>query len=365
MAQPGPEERNGGAMLHETGKSVSSIGPKWPPVRASFDRIKGIFTPGPLNTLGQFGHDFFSVFNEYAQSPLFGQKSKEGFSRISMRAVVDNGLLTSLPRYCCNHVEAIIPLAETQPAFENHSIVYFGVNHPSRISDDHIREQNWLNVYGALEKQPKSPNDIIKKSLDRGYELDIIEDASHCSETVVDEVYRLIERFNYDISATLEILDDPNFTLGVARKDGKIVAVGLAETNEVEIGGNKLTMVELTEASTNKEHLGRGLYSGISTTVLQYLNKKSKALGFNGKEVDVVYGESNGSALGVLLTAAYQGRIFSTDVCRQMGFEGRGMLPLHVPILDPDEDKASEEIKRNNNLFPSFINKQRLYELYS
>ena len=79
----------------------------------------------------------------------------------------------------------------------------------------------------------------------------------------------------------------------------------------------------------------------------------------------MVYGESNGSAPGVLITAAYQGRTFSTQASAQLGYPGKGVLPLHVPILDPDEDNAEQEIERNNNLFPSFINRQALYQLYS
>jgi hypothetical protein len=365
MASLPPEARNDGAQIHEPGQDVSSIGPKWPPARASAERIKGFYTPGPLNTLEQFKNDFFPSFEEYLNSPLFGEESEHGYSRISMRAVVSNDLVYCLHGEYRPFVEAIIPLSGSQPAFENHSIVYFGVNHQSRRSDDHRLEQNWANLDMALQRRSKNPQEIIQKPYDLGYSLEVIESMGDPDEALVQEVFQLIKRFKYDVKDTHRILADPTFTLGVARKDGNIVAVGLAETNEIQIGEDMLTLVELTEASTDQNHLHKGLYSGIATTLLQYLAQRSSEFGFNSREADMIYGESNGSAPGVLITAAYQGRTFATDVCNQFGYEGKGMLPLHVPILDPDEDSANSEIKRNNNLFPTYISREKLYQLYS
>lgn len=365
MALGSPEDRNDGALIHQQGESVSSIGPKWPPVRASFERIKGIYTPGPLCTIQQFQNDFFPGFAEYLNSPLFGDISNDGYTRISLRAVVSNDLLVHLPDQYRNFVEAAIPLSGTKPVFENHSLVYFGANHESRISDGHRLEQNWENHNMAIRKDQRHPDEIMRKPHDNGYGLEVIENTGSPASVLVDEVHRLIRRFGYSIEDTKKILADPTFTLGVAVRDGSIVAVGLAEMNEVEIGGETLSLVELTEASTDMGHLHKGLYSGIATKLLQYVAERSQGRGFNGREIDMVYGESNGSAPGVLITAAYQGRTFSTQASAELGYQGKGVLPLHVPILDPDEDNAGQEIKRNNNLFPSFINRQSLYQLYS
>lgn len=364
MPEPVELGPNDGAVIHEPGQGVSSIGPKWPPARVSAERIKGFYTPGMLDTLEQFQKDFFPSFNEYLVSPLFGEKSEQGFTRVSMRAVVSNEVIMNLPEEYRGFVEAIIPLKETQPAFENHSIVYFGANHQDRISDSHLMDENWSNLAIALDREPRNPKKILEKIKESAYEFSVIENIGEPDEGLIEEVFRLIKRFKYDLKETKKILTDPTFTLGVARKEGKIVAVGLAETNEIEIGENKLTIVELTEASTDKDHLGKGLYLGISTSLLKFLSDKSKSLGFNGKELDLVFAESNGSAKGVLITAVYQNRTFATEVCNQMGYPGKGMLPLHVPILDPGEE-VSEEFDRNNNLFPTYINIEMLYQLYS
>lgn len=364
MALPLPEERNDGAPIHQKGESVSSIGPKWPPVRASFERIKGIYTPGIINSLAHFEQDFFPCFSEYLESPLFGEKSPEGYTRISLRAIVSNDLVIDLPEKYRGFVEAIVPLTGTHQSFENSSIVYFGANHESRLSDDHRLEQNWSNLMMASKLEAKSPDAMMQKPLENGYELDVVENTGDPDNFLVRQVFNLIKRFEYSVDDTRRILADPTFTLGIAKKNGEIVAVGLAETNEIEIGGETLILVELTEASTHVDHLHKGLYSGIATTLLKHLSARSNEMGFNGREVDMIYGESNGSAPGVLITAARQGRTFSTDVCRIFGYEGKGVLPLHVPILDPDEDSAGSEINRNNNLFPSFISRETLYNLY-
>lgn len=360
------EATNDGAPIHEQGQDISSIGPKWPPARVSAERIKGFYTPGKIDNLEGFRSDFFYAFTDYLQSPLFGAQSDQGYSRISMRAVVSNNLVFNLPAKYREFVEAIIPLSGGNNIFENYSIVYFGANHPSRQSDNHKLQQNWENHNAAIIRQTKNPQEIIQKPINYGYQFEIVEPNDNPpGKTLTHDIFRLISRFNYDLNDTIRILTNPNFTLGVTRKDGKIVSVGLAETNQFEVEGNLLTLVELTEASTDLNHLRKGLYAGVATALLYHLADKSERRDFNGHEIDLIYGESNGSAPGVLNTARYQGRTFSTEICRDFNYQGKGILPLHVPILDPDEKSAEKEIKRNNNLFPTFISRDKLHELYS
>lgn len=358
---------NDGVPLHLRGEPTSSIGPKWPPEKSSHGRIKGIYTPSVIETLEQFEFDFFSTFQQCKENKLFGQNGENGYTRISLRAILTNDVLIGLPEEARGVVEAIIPLAQTQSAFTNYSLVYFGANHPFRQSDQHKQEQCYKNSDIALTKTAKNPAKLIEKPTENGYKLEILKLSQEEIERqkVLKEIYDLIARFDYDEKETKQIVVNPNNTIGVAKKDGKIVAVGIAEMSQLVIGKEILTLVELTEASAHKDHLGRGLYAGISTLLIQNLVERSKDKDFNGNELDIVFGECNGSSLGVLITAVYQGRTFCSQVGRELDYPSSGMLPLHVPILDPDEESPKDQAKRNNNLFPTFLNRKTLYELYS
>ncbi len=330
----------------------SSIGPTWPPRETSFNRIKGFYNEMIYN-LSQF-QLFFDAFSNFLYSNGFGKD----FTRVSLRAVLKKDLLINLPDEYRPYVEAIIPLKDTQPEFQDYCLVYFGYNHESRTSR-HSLEEDKKNLNLALQEKPINPKEIIDNAIKQGYEIRILAPEDITNETV-RQVHSLIARFGYDLTTTEEMLKDPNFTFAIAIKDGRIISVSVAEKLTITISNIPLVLVELTEAATDRGHLKRGLYAAASTKILIELARRVN----NGEDyIDIIFGECNGAALGVLKTAVRQGRIFSAQVGEIYDYPYSGCLPKHVPILSPDED-ISDELTNYNNLFPAFITKKDLERIF-
>ena len=117
-------------------------------------------------------------------------------------------------------------------------------------------------------------------------------------------------------------------------------------------------MVEITEAATRDDHARNGLYTAVSSTLLLEIAGRSRQGSLLNGEIDVIFGECNGNALGVLKTVKTQGRTLAVEVSESLGFPGTGMLEQHVPISGAPSDTPY------NDLFPAYLTRERLYELY-
>jgi len=91
---------------------TSSIGGLWPPEKASFYRIKGIYTPGIINSRREL-LGFIDALKGRALDPNFGGE----VTRISLRAIMERSLLLNNTGLLEPYIEAIIPLTATQAAF--------------------------------------------------------------------------------------------------------------------------------------------------------------------------------------------------------------------------------------------------------
>jgi hypothetical protein len=323
---------------------TSSVGALWPPAEASFDRIKGIYTPGIIDNPDSMG----DLIREVDSAE--GLFRRGDITRVSLRAVVDNEFIQEAkkdPRIA-DLIESQFNLDGTQPVFEGASLVYFGSNHPSRqpLEIEKIVE----NVEDAFYTLPQSPDQLISRAQVQGYELSTL--PKDLDPTVIDQVSALYQRFGWTQEEVEEILKQPNNIIAVASLDGEIVSAGIAEMALIPIGSHEFRIVEITEAATKEEHSRRGLYTAVSTSLLLELARLSKEGQVLGGELDLVYGECNGNAPGVLKTARMQGRRFAFE-------DGPdGILFQHVPIA------GLPKKTRYNDLFPAYISRQDLYRRY-
>lgn len=366
-------ESNGGDTPLQIGGQpgeTSSLGLFWPPKETDFHRAKGFYKRAILSV--EDFVPFRQAYDEFAQSPRFttqgvesGTGDEKNFSRITMRAVVSNEFLMDNVEILQPMVESILPLGN-DGAFAGTSLVYFGTNHPERQSDQMRMEQCVNNLHTALAEPVRTPDEMIAKASQNGYELALV-DKTHeytAADKIASDLFALYKPFGWSQEQVLELLNAQNRLVAVARTDDTVVSAGIAEMGRefIQFGADTtypLDLVELTDAATLVAHEGKGLYSGVSTILLNEL-----AVQYSHSPTEVlVFGESNASALGVLKTSAHQGRVFASSVGEQFGYPNSGMLHQHVPILDRGEKKNEIQYKYNN-FYPTFINKGILQNIY-
>lgn len=352
-AQLNEEEANQQDVPAHEGGLTSSVGGFWPPERASFERIKGIYTPGIVRSSDSLNHITGEI--EKAREIFDGE-----VSRVSLRAVVDVDFLKVAARSESFRplIEAVIPLNGTQAAFENTALVYFGLNHSTRQPIQKELERYMDNLGEASSHVILTPREIRRRAEEKGYDIKILSKQA-VTEECVEQVALLYGRFGWTRNEVSTILHNTNNIIGIAVKDGSIVSAGIAEMARIPIGGNNLRIVEITEAATLDEHAKNGLYTAVSSGLLEELSKRSRSGGVLDGEADLIYGECNGNALGVLKTAHIQGRRFAKDAGSELGFSDSGVLPQHVPIAGLPIDTPY------NDLFPAFMTREDLYRIYS
>lgn len=335
---------------------TSSIGGLWPAELASFDRLKGIYTPGVIDSEEELV-SFLRIFEEQSTCPNFGND----YSRISFRAVIDRDLLLSCSDRLRPCLEAVILLEGSQSVFSNAALVYIARNHTNRQSNPVEIKQYIETITNICETQERrSVKEIMRRVKSRGYDAGVLSFPQELEEreAVIDQIYRLYQRFDWSREEVEAILTNPNNIIGVALFNDEIVSAGITEMAQIPIGENVLRIVELTEAATRNDHARNGLYTAVSTALLLELEMLSQNNQVLGGEVDIVFGECNGNAPGVLKTAKIQGRRFSWELGRDFGFPSRGILSQHVPI------SGSARLTAYNDLFPAYLTRELLYNLY-
>src|SRR5690606_36815857 len=119
-------------------------------------------------------------------------------------------------------------------------------------------------------------------------------------ENQVDQMTALYERFGWNRDEVVELLQNPDNIISVAKHEGRIVSAGIAEIASIPIGNESLRIAEITEAATLEEFGGNGFYTGVSAKLLEELARRSKENSIYNGPIDLVFGECNGLSLGVL-----------------------------------------------------------------
>lgn len=323
---------------------TSSVGALWPPEIASFNRIKGIYTPGVI----QDEAGIQAILKAIAKGKEAFRRG--GITRISLRAIIDADFLrrrASNDPWIDSLVEAQIPLRGTQPVFQDSSLVYFGVNHRSRQPIPGEIRRYLSDLTDTLRYDQGPPEQSLSRVREGGYSIGIL--SGPPSDEVIDQVSLLYERFGWSRQEVIEILNKEDSVIAAASIDGQIVSAGIVEMAEIPIGEDKLRVAEITEAATNGEHAEKGLYTAVSTLLLIELADRSRRGEIFGGEIDLVYGECNGNAPGVLRTARKQGRLFAYEE------SGTGILFQHAPIA------GLPKLTMYNDLFPTYLTRDALY----
>lgn len=338
---------------HETGLT-SSIGGLWPPERASFNRMKAFYTVGLVDST-----ESLNIVREEFRSCI--EEMDNTISRIQFRAIVEGNFLMQQRdfNFFQKHLEAIIPLDEGQLG-EKPLLIYFGKNTNIRQPQDEDLKFIKENLRNAIQVERRTVPQIMNKAELNGYSVETLYLPSEPSlrEQTIDQLSNLYLRFGWDRPDVEEMIMNPNNLIAVARGEIQIVSAGIAEMANIPIGNNSLRMAEITEAATLNEHGSKGLYTAVSTHLILELVRRSQNQQIFGGEIDLIFGECNGLSAGVLKVVKFQGRAFAAEIGGEFGFPESGMLPQQVPI------SGAERNTKYNDLFPAFLTRSSLYQMY-
>lgn len=329
---------------------TSSIGPQWPPEKSSFGRIKGIDNRKPISTKESLLEDIGTVDELIATINSY----PDGVSRLSIRLVIDDGLLRQNYELIKSLGEVIIPLSGTQSDLDEADIIYLAYNSPERISNPKDLAYARGNLAIALTRIPLSCTAILDRAKRTGYDLRVLsmEERAH-SETVKNQMSDLYTRFGWEPSQVWELLKNNSNIIAVALCGELIVSAGVAETSKINFKTeHSLVITELTEAATQAEHQGKGLYTAVAAMLMRELADH----GSNGNKIGLVFGECNGLAGGVLNASKSLGRTISVETTESWKAPFLGYLQQHVPIETP----SYKRLTKFNDLFPAFISRDGL-----
>ena len=330
---------------------TSSIGPQWPPEKASYGRVKGIDSRGCINSSARLS-ELLATLEELERSlePLV-------VDRISIRALIADQVLAEHGDMLSPWGEALIPLNGCGNELEGLSLLYLGRNADSRSVHPEDLERSLGNVSKAEQLRPRPASSMVARAKKGGYRVRILDPEERRSDPVLQrEMAGLYSRFGWSPEDTLEILANPAGLIAVAEMDGIPVSAGIAElSHTVFDDGLQLRMAEFTEAATRNRHRGKGLYSAIVAVLSAELERRSRAGQILGGELNVAFGECSGHDVGVLIAAKRLGRSFSRSECRRRGLSFAGFLPQHVPIA------GAPRATPYNDLFPTYLSRDSLY----
>jgi len=317
---------------------TSSIGATvWPPKEASFERKKGIY-PQILQTSDQLK----SVLDNFATIP-FGSKA----TRVSARfCVTTNALLDYISGQNPNKlIETIIPLTGTNSGLDDCCLVYIGKNDQTRIPPPDLFQQQLATAKRIFN------NPGEKRTIGEEFKIMRLSDEQRQDPDILNMYFELYQYFGWSEENVIQLLQNNNNLIVACFYDGKIVSSGLAEMGVLTFNKIPLNIAEITEAATLPAFQGRGLYQAVSDAILQNLAT-------NGTPPNLVFGELNLDAPGVLTVAARQGRIPAFHTAELFNLPHAWVLPQHVTIRNGDNDLPY------NNLMIAYFNQQLLLEKY-
>jgi len=332
---------NGGDIPLTPTSSVGEV--VYPPVPASEGRKKGIFPA--VVTLPA---DLLNLTDEFNQLPLDGETS-----RISVRYFVKNAVLSNLsPKdrtTIAPFVEGIVKLTGDGRAFQDCSILYLGKNADTRHTQPDVFQAELNTALNTFSSPPG------KKEYDYSlYTFKEITKEDKENPAIIDQYTELYKAFGWTREQVITILQNPTSILLGTFDGDKLVSSGMAERAEftIERNGekNKFVMYEITEAATENEYRGRGLYTKVATELMKILATT---------DIDLLYGESNMLSEAVIKTAHSLGRTSSLESLNEFGFPPR-FLEQHVRISGgPNDNRLPDE---KNDLLPTYMTRDKLLQ---
>lgn len=334
---------------------TSSIGAVvWPPVETNNERLKGVY-PNVIendNNLLDFLDDFSRL------------EFKPPITRISGRAVVtENALMgliqSNLPE--TKLIETIIPLRDCgiNELSDCCLLIYVGKNQPSRQTPAEILNQQFKRVteiFSNIENQRTQENNAPS-----GFVIRPITADERKNTEILNMYHQLYSLFNWSKKDVTGMLRSNNNLIVAAFNDQEmVVSSAIAEFGEMTFIRNSkpvtLSLVEITEAATLPKFRGIGLYQAVSDRILEHLAEN--------KPPNLVFGELNLDAPGVIKVAARQGRIPAISTAEEYGLFPRGwFLEQHVVIFQGTNQQRPENYPYNN-LMVAYLPRNLLLERY-
>jgi hypothetical protein len=304
---------------------TSSIGAVWPPEPSSHQRLRGFYTEGVVRT--EVDAALFAA--QFADQHKVAQKT-EGISRLSIRVVAHAGSLATLERMGVG-IEAALPLAGTEPGLV---VAYTAANEPDRSMDEgHVAAHQEL--LGRALARPQRPAHTAAQLASRGLTPHTVGRAD--ASALTPRFAPLYAPFNYDETDVAELLANPNNTIAYIADGDRIVSTAMAEHAAVTVRDlGTISLVEITEASTDPEYRGYGLYKAVSGHLTHQLQA-------SGQPMHALYGESNLAQPGVVYAAHENGRRFAHFDAAEYGLDGRadfGMLAQNFRVADGAETRT-------------------------
>jgi hypothetical protein len=313
--------------------TTSSIGAAWPPIEASNDRLRG-FYPEVVATASDA--DNLAVAFEQSQRATHEHPNA---TRLSLRAVVEGKLLPTLGE--AMQLEAALPIANTPGQY----ILYAAWNDPARKPTNAALEGH-RSLITQAQSRPLVNGEPFAELLSKGFEPRILTPQTSLAKrrNQKDRFLELYSKFDFNEDDVEELLTSPHNTIAYIENDeGKVISTALAERGSVTVGGYAtegiLHIAEITEAVTDPAARGRGLYRALSGFLSKCVLEEQRT---GQPPLDALYGESNLSSPGVIISAHRNGRKFSMDDASHLGLAHQphfGILQQSVRVNDGSETR--------------------------
>jgi len=348
-------DRSSDIPIHPDTSSIGAL--VWPPTEASEGRKKGIYPEAIEDPL-----EVLRLFTEFKDLPFNDGSSSSDISRISARAFITREALQKAinlnPVLISDLTEGAIDLAGTgRIELDDLIIVYLGKNDSRRRSettDMRRRIEQVRRIFNSDDYITYERDDLNFQIDD--FLIDILSKDAINDESIINQYTKLYSAFSRTREEVVFMLNQPTNIHVPAFHKGKLVSAGIAELGEITIirNGQNVTLkfAEITEAATDEDYRGRGLY----TIVANHLNRRCAEI-----DLDFVMAESNTSSLGVIVSAKRQGRSISLDVLSSLSLPHR-LLEQHVRIFEGSSDTRPPHVK--NDLVPTFMTRKTLQERY-
>lgn len=327
------------SLQNETSQT-SSIGAVWPPAAGSYDRMRGFYQDGVIETAADC-REMADLFQDYRTE----LSEHPELSRLSVRFVVDPARLGMLEAMGVN-LEAAIPLGD---AFAGMVVAYAGHNEADRQVDDQQLQRHGNLLQSIVQARQPDPGDKLMQLKQAGFTPSVIDPNSSSSErrSREQQFLAMYSIFGYDLADVREILSNESNTIVFVENGEEIVSTAMAERAAIPINGfGTLEMIEVTEASTRPDYRQRGLYKAVSGLLVESL-----LLAQSDDPVHAIYGESNLAMPGVLIAGHENGRRFSHFDRQRFGIvnPGFGVLPQNFHIED------GREVRPYNDFAVSYV----------
>ncbi|NOX71711.1 MAG: GNAT family N-acetyltransferase [Candidatus Micrarchaeota archaeon] len=211
--------------------------------------------------------------------------------------------------------------------FRGISLVYLGYNEPERMPSEETVQQELAMI--------ESLNGQLKVHDYSGFTFEKLGEPTPNDKKQLSSL--LNGRFDryvvpLDENEVEKMLTNPNNKTYVAKYDGKIAAVAMAEEAAFELDGKEFRMTEASEMATMKQYGGKGLAQHLLRNMIKEKRKNNNLL----------YSESRAPALPINKTMKRNGLVYV------------GFLPQHC-VIGGDRDIEEKLADGKSSIYENLI----------